>query len=152
LFETRIRPILVANCYECHSTEQHKAKGGLVLDSRDGWQKGGKHGPAIVPGHPEKSLLLKAVNQVDPDFEMPPSGDKLSDSDIATLTDWVKMGAPDPRGISTTGKLTGLNDTARKHWSYQPVKNPPVPTVSDPLWVKTPIDAFILAKLDANHM
>src|SRR5213082_3533156 len=69
-FETKIRPILIANCYECHSTEQHKAKGGLVLDSRDGWQKGGKHGPAIVPGHPEKSLLLKAVNHVDPDFEM----------------------------------------------------------------------------------
>ncbi len=96
-FESKVRPIFVKNCYQCHSVEQHKSKGNLVLDSRDGWQKGGKHGPAIIPGDVNKSLLLKAVNQVDPDFAMPPDGAKLKDGEIALLTEWVKQGAPDPR-------------------------------------------------------
>jgi mono/diheme cytochrome c family protein len=150
-FETKIRPIFAKNCYECHSVEQHKSKGGLVLDTRDGWMKGGKHGQAIIPGNPAKSFLIKAVNQVVPDYEMPPD-DKLKDDEIAALTEWVKMGAPDPRIASTGSKLTGLTDKARAHWAYQPMKHPPVPAVHDRSWVKTPIDAFVLAKLEANDM
>jgi len=77
-FETKIRPIFAKNCYECHSLAEHKSKGNLLLDSRDGWQKGGKHGPAIVAGDPAKSLMIKAGNQVDHDLAMPPD-DKLKD-------------------------------------------------------------------------
>jgi mono/diheme cytochrome c family protein len=149
-FETKIRPIFVANCYECHSLQEHKSKGGLLLDSRDGWMKGGKHGQEIIPGDPSKSFLIKAINYHVPDYEMPPD-DQLKAEEIAALTEWVKMGAPDPR-VTTTSKLTGLTDKARAHWSYQPVKNPPVPKVQSPGWVKTPIDNFILAKLEEKGM
>ncbi len=149
-FETKIRPILADNCYECHSMQEHKSKGGLVLDSKDGWMKGGKHGPEIVPGDPSKSFLIKAINYGVKDYEMPPD-DKLEPQEIALLTQWVRMGAPDPR-VSTGGKLTGLTDVARAHWSYQPVKNPPVPNVQNKSWVKTPVDSFILAKLESKDM
>jgi hypothetical protein len=149
-FETKIRPIFADNCYECHSEQEHKSKGGLVLDSKDGWMKGGKHGPAIVPGDPAKSFLIKAINYGVKDYEMPPD-DKLEPQEIALLTQWVKMGAPDPR-VSSATKLTGLNDKARAHWAYQPVKLFPVPKVQDTSWVKTPVDAFVLQKLEANHM
>src|SRR5713226_5423923 len=72
LFNDYIEPLLRERCYECHSHESGKAKGGLVLDSRNGWAKGGEHGPAIVPGKPEESLLLRAVSHTDPDLQMPP--------------------------------------------------------------------------------
>lgn len=150
-FESKVRPIFVANCYKCHSVEQGKAKGKLVLDSKEGWSKGGSTGPAVVPGDPEKSLLIKAIRYTDPDLQMPPKGEKLSDAQVADLTTWVKMGAPDPR-VGGTAKLTGLNDKARAHWAYQPVKKPEVPQVKDKKWVKTPVDAFVLAKLEENGM
>ncbi|HTL29065.1 MAG TPA: PSD1 and planctomycete cytochrome C domain-containing protein [Tepidisphaeraceae bacterium] len=149
-FETKIRPIFVNNCYECHSVQEHKAKGGLVLDSREGWMKGGKHGPVITPGDPSKSFLIKAINYGVSDFEMPPD-EKLKPEQIALLTQWIKMGAPDPR-VERVGKLTGLTDVARAHWSYQPVKNPPVPATQNKTWAKTPIDSFILAKLESKDM
>ncbi|MEZ0264337.1 MAG: DUF1553 domain-containing protein [Phycisphaerae bacterium] len=151
-FETKVRPILVANCYSCHSIEEKKAKGNLTLDTREGTLKGGKHGAIIAPGHPEASPLIKAISYADKDMQMPPDGDKLSDKDIATLTEWVKMGAPDPRVSSAGSKLTGLTDTARSHWAFQPIKNPEVPAVQNKAWVKTPVDSFILAKLEANGM
>ena len=153
-FEAKVRPLLVANCYKCHSVEEKKSKGGLVLDSREGWQKGGEHGPAIVPGQPDQSLLIKAVRFEDADVKMPPNGDKLSDAQIATLEQWVRMGAPDPRVTSSgaAGKLTGLTDEARAHWAFQPVKKPDVPTIKQSGWAKTPVDAFVLAKLEASGM
>src|SRR5688572_21061422 len=145
-FESKIRPLLVAHCYKCHSAEERKAKGGLTLDTRDGWSTGGKHGPAIVPGKPESSLLLKAVRHDDADLQMPPNGDKLKDGEIAALEEWIRMGAPDPRRATaeTAAKLTGMNDAARSHWAFQPVKDQPVPTVKNAAWVKTPVDAFVL--------
>jgi len=96
-FESKIRPVLVERCYECHSAE--KTKGGLALDTKAGWEKGGDSGPAILPGKPDESLLIKAVRYHDEDLAMPPQkkGGKLPDSAIAALTEWVKMGAPDPR-------------------------------------------------------
>ena len=152
-FETKVRAVLATNCYKCHSVEQGKAKGGLTLDSRDGWAKGGDTGPAITPGDPEKSLLIKAVTGADPDLQMPPKGEKLTAAQIADLSTWIKMGAPDPRIVTTTGaKLSGLTDKARAHWSYQPIKPPAVPAVTNKAWVATPVDAFILAKLEANKM
>src|SRR3954469_1650042 len=99
-FEARIRPILTANCYKCHSIEQGKAKGGLTLDTRDGLLKGGENGSVLVAGDPTKSKLIAAITYNDPDLQMPPKGEKLSDKEIADLTAWVKMGAPDPRVAS----------------------------------------------------
>jgi cytochrome c553 len=153
-FESKVRPVLVANCYKCHSVEEKKNKGGLVLDSREGWQKGGEHGPAVVPGNPEQSLLIKAVRFEDADLKMPPNGDRLSDAQIAALEQWVRIGAPDPRTAApgAAAKLTGLTDEARSHWAFQSVKKPDVPAVRQAEWVKTPVDAFVLARLEANGM
>jgi mono/diheme cytochrome c family protein len=96
-FENRIRPVLAQNCYKCHSAESKKVRGGLLLDTREGLRKGGETGPGLIPGDSEKSLLLKAVRHTDPDLQMPPKGEKLSETQIADLVAWVKMGAPDPR-------------------------------------------------------
>src|ERR1041385_5218488 len=96
-FEQKIRPILSENCYKCHSQAAEKIKGGLLLDSRDGVLKGGDSGPAIVPGNPDKSLLIKAVRYTDKDLQMPPAEKQLASTQIADLEAWVKMGAPDPR-------------------------------------------------------
>src|SRR5687767_10597891 len=96
-FEKRIRPVLAEHCYECHSATSKKVKGELLLDTRESVLKGGENGPAIVPGDPEKSLLIKAVRYADADLQMPPKDKKLTSSQIADLEAWVKMGAPDPR-------------------------------------------------------
>ena len=92
-FETKIRPVLADNCYRCHSADAGKDKGGLTLDSRDAMLKGGETSPAVVPGQPEKSLLIKAIGYLDADLQMPPKGEKLSATQIADITAWVKMGA-----------------------------------------------------------
>ena len=153
-FDKKVRPIFEESCYRCHSVEQGKSKGGLTLDTRDGWQKGGENGPAVEPGNVDKSLILKAVSYEDADLQMPPKGEKLSPAQIADLTTWVKMGAPDPRKGSgaITSKLSGLTDKARGHWAYQPVTRPAVPTNKNQQWCQTPVDAFILQKLEAAQM
>jgi hypothetical protein len=151
-FEKNVRPILSDRCYECHSTAKNSSKGGLILDSRDGAFKGGDEGPSVVPGNLEKSLLIKAVRYTDPEFSMPPkkTGGKLPDEKIAILEEWVKMGAPMPMGGAV--KLTGLTGKAREHWAFQPVTKPKVPEVKNKVWVKTPIDAFVLAKLEEKGL
>jgi hypothetical protein len=120
-----------------------------MLDSRDGLLKGGNSGPAIIPGDPERSLLIKAIRYTDQDLQMPPKGAKLADNQIADLVSWVKMGAPDPR---TGGGEKGWNGDAKSHWSWVPVVKSPVPEVKDPSWCKTPIDNFILAKLESKDL
>ncbi|MBI3853901.1 MAG: PSD1 domain-containing protein [Verrucomicrobia bacterium] len=149
-FEKKIRPLLVDHCYKCHSAESEKIKGGLRLDTRDNLLKGGDTGPSIVPGDPEKSLLIKAVRYTDKDLQMPPKNKKLSAEKIADLEAWVKMGAPDPRA----DKLSTLNSqlSNQQHWAFQPVKRPAVPVVKNQRWVQTPVDNFILAKLEAKNM
>ena len=151
-FEKNVRPILSDRCYECHSATKNSSKGGLILDSRDGALKGGDEGPSVVPGNLEKSLLIKAVRYSDPEFAMPPkkTGGKLPDDKIAILEEWVKMGAPMPAGGAA--KLTGLTGKAREHWAFQPITKPKVPEVKNKAWVKTPIDAFILAKLEEKGL
>jgi hypothetical protein len=131
-----------------------KSKGGLTLDTRPGWQKGGDDGPVIEPGKPDDSALIKAIRYDDPDLQMPPKGEKLTDAQIEILTQWVQMGAPDPRdgGKEISSKLSGLTDKARRHWAYQPVVKPAIPENKQATWSKTPIDAFILQKLEANGM
>jgi len=150
-FENKIRPILSDNCYKCHSHEAPKLKGGLSVEFRDLLLKGGENGPAIVPGDPEKSLLIKAVRYTDADLQMPPKNKKLSDQQIGDLETWVKMGAPDPRVMSAVIAKT-WNKSERDHWSFKPVKKPVVPEVKETNWVQTPVDAFIAAKLEENGM
>src|SRR5688572_30396090 len=90
-FEKRVRPILFERCFSCHSAQAKKLRGGLLLDSHAGLLKGGDTGPAVVPGDPEKSLLVKAIRYTDANLHMPPSG-KLADGEIAVLTEWVRRG------------------------------------------------------------
>ena len=97
-FESKVRPVLVEHCQECHSAGAKKVKGGLLLDTREGWKRGGDSGqPAVVPGNPEESPLIRAVRHVEEDFAMPPRKPRLPDAVIADLVAWVRMGAPDPR-------------------------------------------------------
>lgn len=119
-FESKVRPVLVEHCFECHSGEM--TKGGLALDTKQGWEKGGDTGPAIVPGKPDESLLINAVRYHDEDLAMPPKkkGGKLPNTVIADLVEWVKMGAPDPRVAEA--KIAGMKtEEAKSWWAFQPL-------------------------------
>ncbi len=151
-FENKVRPVLAANCYKCHSHDAPKLKGGLSVEFGDALLKGGENGPAIVPGDPEKSLLIKAIRYMDPDLQMPPNDKKLTDQQIADLTTWVKMGAPDPRQAGATPYAKESGKSEKDHWSFKPIKRPPVPDVKETAKVANPIDAFIVAKLEENGM
>ena len=149
-FEIKIRPVLADNCYKCHSAQATKVKGGLWLDTREGSLKGGETGAAVVPGDLEKSLLIKAVRYTDPDLQMPPKDKKLSDAQIADLEAWVKMGAPDPRVATTAQK--NYKDSAKDHWAWQPLTKPAVPEVKGSAWCQSPVDNFIVAKLEEKGL
>jgi hypothetical protein len=146
-FENKIRPVLADNCYKCHSTTAEKVRGGLLLDSREATLRGGDTGPAVVAGYPEKSLLIQAVRYADADLQMPPKK-QLSDEQIANLEKWIKMGAPDPR--TATAAQKSWVDPNAKHWAWQPLTKPTVPAVKNPSWGQSPVDNFILAKLEAQ--
>ena len=100
-FESKVRPLLVKRCYECHSQEAEKQKGGLLLDRKAGWEKGGDGGPSIVPGNPDESLLIHSVRYGDENLQMPPKS-KLPPEEVAILEQWVAMGAADPREEAIT--------------------------------------------------
>ncbi len=149
-FEKKIRPVLVAHCYGCHSAQAKIPQGGLMLDSRDGLRKGGDRGPAIVPGEPDKSLLIKAVRYTGKP-RMPEKG-KLPAAVIADLEQWVRMGAPDPRDAKTVVVTKpGIDlDKGRKFWAFLPPQPRTVPAVKDAAWPRTDLDRFVLAKLEAK--
>ncbi|MGB3119241.1 MAG: PSD1 and planctomycete cytochrome C domain-containing protein [Verrucomicrobiales bacterium] len=150
IFRDRVEPILRQRCYECHS-HAGKIKGGLVLDSRSGWQSGGESGPALVPGSVETSRIIEAVRYRNPNLEMPPRA-KLPESEIAILEQWVAAGAHDPREAVAAVAVTkqGIDvEAGRKHWAYQPVREPGLPAVRDTSWPLNEVDLFILAKLEA---
>ena len=153
-FESKVRPVLIKRCYDCHSTEK-KTKGGLALDTRAGWQHGGDNGPAIIPGDLTKSLVIKAVRYLDKDFAMPPKS-RLPADEVAILEEWVKRGAPDPRtgdaNQAAKPKRTIDVEAGRKFWAFQPIANPPAPAVQDTVWAKDPVDRFLLAKLEAKGL
>ena len=150
-FENKIRPILAGQCLKCHSTAEGKTKGGLALDTRDSVLKGGDSGPAVVPGNPDKSPLIRAVRYADPNLQMPPKGEKLTDAQVADLVAWVKMGAPDPRSGAAKGKYA--NAAERKvWWAFQPVKKQEPPAVQNKSWPANPVDNFILAKLEEKNL
>ncbi|MEW6306370.1 MAG: PSD1 and planctomycete cytochrome C domain-containing protein [Verrucomicrobiota bacterium] len=150
-FERRIRPVLAERCYSCHSAQSEKLKGGLLLDTRAGLLKGGESGqPAIVPGDAEHSRLIKAIRHTDADLKMPPK-QKLNDAQIADFITWINLGAPDPR----TGSSPGAPPPAVNgppHWAFQAVGNPSAPAVRNQRWPQSPIDHFILAKLEARGL
>ncbi|MDX1945733.1 MAG: DUF1549 domain-containing protein, partial [Pirellulaceae bacterium] len=148
LFRDKIEPVLQKHCYQCHSAAADELAAGLALDSRAGPLHGGDSGPAIVPGKPEESLLLLAIRHAD-GYAMPPEKPKLPEAVIADFVKWVNLGAPDPR---TSAPPPGGIDlaTARKHWSFQPVRAVPPPAVRDSAWPRTPIDSFVLAALEAR--
>ena len=151
-FEQKIRPILVERCYECHSEESGKQKGGLLLDSREGWMKGGDHGTAVVPSDPEKSLLIKTIRSKEDDVKMPPKEKtRLSAQQVADLEHWVQLGAPDPRSRIKQSKPSISRD-ASAFWSFQPVKDYPAPTPRDRAWPSNSIDNFILVKLEEKGL
>jgi hypothetical protein len=151
-FETKVEPILRDACYKCHSHSSDRIKGGLVLDSNSGLLTGGDSGPSIVPGDPEKSLLIEAVRYENEDLQMPPKGKKLSDEQIAILTDWIKMGAPWPEreGAIAARPKDKITDEDRKWWAFQPLAKAALPP-PDP-WARNEIDRFILARLQAEGL
>lgn len=150
LFENKIRPVLVERCYECHSTQAKKLKGGLLLDTREGLRKGGDSGSVIVEGKPDESLLIKAIRYHDENLQMPPKN-RLADHEVAAFEQWVKLGAPDPRDARVTAERAEL-EQAKKWWSIQPVRAVQPPKVKDKQWAETPIDQFILAELEKRQI
>ncbi|MEZ6124995.1 MAG: DUF1549 domain-containing protein [Planctomycetaceae bacterium] len=150
-FEKRIRPLLINRCYECHSAEAKELQGELLVDSRATLRRGGVTGPAVVPGDPQKSLLMEAVRYENADMQMPPD-EQLSEIEIADLEHWVSIGAPDPRSTITkhTGKQINIAE-ARKFWSLTPLVAPAVPK-TDSAWPRTDIDHFVLARLNEHQL
>ena len=148
-FESRVRPILVQRCQECHGPE--KQESGFALVSREALLAGGQSGPAVVPGMPDESLLIQAVRHEG--REMPLEG-KLADDEIAVLEQWVRDGAAwtTMGGGELLGDQERLFEQAKSHWAFQPVRKPPVPAVARKAAVATPIDAFLLAKLEAADL
>lgn len=148
-FNRRVQPLLERRCYECHSHRAKELQGGLTLDSRSGWVKGGDSGTAIVPGMPDESLLIKAVRHASKDLLMPPD-QKLKDEEIEVLVEWVRRGAADPRKSPDTERGGGSWGEKlverRKHWCWQSVKRPTVPNVLDSS--ANPIDRFLLARMN----
>ena len=167
-FESSVRPVLVENCYDCHGEQR---MGGLRLDSRDAMLKGGRSGPAIVPGDPEKSLMIQAVRQTRDTLKMPKGG-RLKPSEVDALVEWVKAGAAWPAVVQTAsagnpadasaagsaGKPAAAAPAApayvikpeqRTFWSFQPLHATPAPAVSHASWPKSDIDKFVLARLEA---
>jgi hypothetical protein len=139
-FEQKIRPVLVEQCYECHSTKAKKLKSGLYLDSKAGWKKGGESGKAIiVPGKPEESLLLRSIRHTEVDLEMPPKKPKLPDTVLADFAAWIKAGAVDPRDQATVEAKRG----DKNWWSLQPLAKD---------FRHTDIDGFIDAKLTEQKL
>jgi cytochrome c553 len=154
-FESRIRPVLAQECYSCHAAATKK-NGGLTVDSRAGLLKGGSTGPAVVPGKPAESLLLRTIRHEDPELKMPRNGAKLDDATIRDFEGWIARGAPDPRDRPATkeeiARETAFDAVLRRRktwWSFRPVAAPAVPEVRDGAWSDHPVDRFILSRLEA---
>lgn len=141
-FESKIRPVLVKQCYECHSQTSKKVGGKLLLDAPSEMIAGGESGPAVIPGQPDESLIVQAVRY--DGIEMPPK-QKLPEHVVSDFVQWVKMGAPDPRSDSPRVTRRAPQEPL---WSLKPVVDPPPPKVRDRQWPRSGIDAFILAKLE----
>ena len=154
-FEKKIRPVLIESCEKCHSTKSEKLKGALLLDSRLDILKGGETGPAAKPGHPDESLLIKAIRYTDPDLQMPPKH-RLTADQVRDFEEWVRLGLPDPR--SATPRAPALAaprmklEEGRKFWSFQAVTARPTPTVANRNWARGDVDRYLLAKMESHGL
>ncbi len=148
LFKSDVGPLLVAHCLKCHGGEQ--THGEFDLSTREGLVKGGEQGPAVVVGKPGESLLLALVrHEVEP--HMPQESDKLSAESIERLSAWIASGAAyDKPLVDAAAEFTSrkISDEERQFWSFQPLTSPEVPAVDREGWCRTPVDHFVLAKLD----
>jgi len=138
LFDEKIHPVLAGTCFRCHGDQ--KVAGELRVDSRAALIAGGDSGPALVPGQPEESPLLKAIERADDVSAMPPDGALRADQ-VAAFASWIKAGAPWPEKAARF--------ESSHHWAYEPVRSIEPPAVRDESWVRTPIDHFVLARLEA---
>ena len=157
-FEKQVRPLLADQCLGCHGAAASASNGGLRMTSREDLLKGGARGPAIIIGHPEASLLVKAITYTEKGLAMPPRA-RLTDPQIAILTDWVRNGAFWPpklgqRGSTTpvVAKVFDLQARRASHWAWKPVIRPSVPFVKDRTWPTSTIDSFILSRLEARGL
>ncbi len=151
-FDKQVLPLLRQHCLKCHGDDPDKLRGGLDLRTRAAILRGGDSGSAVNPQQPAQSLLLQALRYTDEHLRMPPKG-KLPDADIAVFEKWVAMGLPVPAeraGSAAPAPTTSAK--AQSYWAYQPVRRPAVPAVRNAAWVKTPIDAFVLAKLEEKGL
>lgn len=144
-FEKNVRPLLASKCISCHSATSQPIMGGLRLDSREHAVKGGGRGASIVPGKPAESLLLQVVRHEAGPLKMPP-GPKMKDAEVAVLAQWVQMGAP----WGATAVVSQAKQ--EKYWAFVPPVAPAAPAVKNAAWVRSPIDAFILAGLEAKGL
>lgn len=159
-FEQKVRPLLVAKCYECHSSQSEKVNGGLKLDSPESLIQGGDNGPVVKAGKPEESLLIKAVHYTEVGFEMPPAG-KLKPHEIEVFERWVAMGAPFPATSTNSSSRKEIDiEAGKRHWAFQPLpERVELPQASMDVDASTPwsgawssnrLDAFILASQKAH--
>ncbi len=152
-FESKIRPVLVRECYSCHSEQSGQMKGGLQVDHQARLETGGNSGPAIVPGNLEESLLWKAINYED--FAMPPKA-QLPPRVIKDFRQWIDMGAPDPRksDVQTVPSAVTAEDIrkGKMFWAYRQPTRPPVPDILAKDWARNPIDHFVFAALDSQGL
>ncbi|MBK8095243.1 MAG: PSD1 domain-containing protein [Verrucomicrobiaceae bacterium] len=145
-FESRIRPVLIKHCYECHSQDSKKLGGKLLLDAPSEMIAGGESGPALIPGKPEESLIVQAVRY--DGLEMPPKK-RLPAHIITDFAEWIKMGAPDPR---TDAPKTAPKAPQQPLWSLQPISDPKAPIIQNTSWPRQSLDTFILAKIEQNGL
>ena len=149
-FEKHVRPLLANHCYECHSAKE--INGGLRLDSRAATLKGGDSGAVITPNKVDSSLLIEAVRYKNRDLQMPPQN-RLADAEIRVLEKWIEMGAPDPREEpgQTGSPPVGMSiEDGKQFWCFQPVASPVPPQVQNTAWIRSPVDAFVLRRLETE--
>lgn len=153
-FEKKVRPVLAASCYECHSASASKIRGGLRVDGREHLLAGGSSGPAIVPGDADESLLVQAVRRTSSDLEMPPKTELAADA-VADLARWIEMGAPWPKATAEERATPAAQrprdlSTAREFWSFRPPQRATPPATKDATWAWSDVDRFLLASMESK--
>lgn len=157
-FESKVRPVLAAKCYDCHSANSKKLKAGLRVDSREALLAGGTSGPALVPGKPDESLLIQAVRYANEDVQMPPKQQLEADA-VRDLEHWVELGAPWPAAKGTSAADTNAAPSpkhaidfvkAREFWAFRAPAEVAPPATKNTTWAWTDVDRYLLAAMEAK--